>query len=301
MKQLFSAPRWRTALSIVRMAMASLAVAFLVYMAWHERHLLGDVLRSADTAYLLLTVMLWAATHVVAPRLSTLVLGGTHQPFSYAAAFEIHSRNIPARYIPGGIWHTVGRVADFHGCGFGARQLTAFVFLENMLAASVTLGAGGVCVAWVNRSAEWAIVGTLAALGGMAGFVFSWFVVNRWVLSRGDTISFMRYLTCIAVMVFFWIVAAAAFIAYLFAFPGWAASATWLEVGGAYLLSWGVGLVVVFAPQGIGIFETTFAALLPGSFGLGAVAVLVAGFRVMVLCADLTVWLASRSFWRRGR
>ena len=74
------------------------------------------------------------------------------------------------------------------------------------------------------------------------------------------------------------------------------------EIAGTYLFSWGVGSLTVFAPQGIGVFETLAAGLLEATSGLGGGAALVAGFRLVVLLADLTAWAACRVFraWLGG-
>lgn len=296
-------PWWRSALRMIRMAMLPVALGCLGYFAWVSRVMLSEVLNRADTSYLLLALVLWMSAHLVSPLLTMLSLGRRHQPLSYKTAFKIHALNIPARYIPGGVWHTVGRVADFRDRGFASRRLTAFVFLENSLAASVTLAIGGASV-WYARGLEgWGKIGAVSALAGVAGLVLSRLITNRWILQGkgGEKIPFRLYVLCIATVGLFWMLASAAFVSYLHAFPGWAQSVSWLRISGAYLLAWGLGFLAVFAPQGVGVFETVLASLISNSLTVGTIVVLVGGFRIIMFSADVTVWLVSRSTFFRKR
>ena len=79
---------------------------------------------------------------------------------------------------------------------------------------------------------------------------------------------------------------------YLCAFPGLALQAAPLETAGAYLFSWGVGFISIFAPRGIGVFEVVAAELMRGDSAFMSVAALLAGFRFIILAADATVWVA---------
>lgn len=60
-----------------------------------------------------------------------------------------------------------------------------------------------------------------------------------------------------------------------------------LQIYGVYLLAWIAGFVSVFAPQGIGVFESVAGLFLKGALMFAGVAVLAAGFRVAVLDADM--------------
>ncbi len=285
---------YRSALRLVRLVALPLALGGLVYFAWSTRELLGEVLARANISYLLLALLLWVAVHFLSPLFVSVILSHRRHAISYGAAFSIHARNLPARYIPGGIWHTVGRFIDFRNRGVTPRHLTAFVFLENGLAASVTLGIGGASV-WVTRGfGGWGRVGAIATLAGVAGLALCVFVVNRWILIERDRISLMQYAKSVAVVVIFWILAAIAFVSYLYAFSQDFGPMTWSQTGGIYLLSWGLGFVAIFAPQGVGVFEVVLASLLTDSLPLGATAALVGGFRIVVACADMLVWLFAR-------
>lgn len=281
--------------------MLPVALGCLAYLAWNGRAVLLEALKRADFAYLSLAAMLWIGAHLMSPLLSVLSLGQAHQPLDYEMAFRIHAQNILARYIPGGVWHTVGRVIDFRDLGVTRRQLTAFVFLENSLAASVTLATGGVVV-WCLRGLEgWGRIGALGVLGGTIGLLLSRFIVNRWILRSAEKLLLRTYVLCVAAVGLFWMFAASAFVSYSYAFPGPGVSVPWVLISGGYLLAWGVGFLALFAPQGVGVFELVLASLISDSQSLGTMAVLIAGFRILTLCAELAVWLISRVLGSRRR
>ncbi len=98
-----------------------------------------------------------------------------------------------------------------------------------------------------------------------------------------------------------WCIAATAFVIYLSAFPGLALQAAPLETAGAYLFSWGVGFIAIFAPQGIGVFEVVAADLMRGAGTFMSVAALLGGFRIIVLAADATVWVALHALSGNNR
>ena len=89
-----------------------------------------------------------------------------------------------------------------------------------------------------------------------------------------------------------WAFHAAAFVAYSMALTGANTVSQALHTAGAYLFSWAIGLVAFFAPQGIGVFEVTAAAVYGHSL-LPASIAMVAGFRLCMLTVDLSLGLVG--------
>jgi hypothetical protein len=290
---------WRRALRVARLALGPVALGFLGLLAWRSRESLATLLKDADGIFLGFSLAAWVAAHFVSPLFVRLVLGRSTGAVGYRLAFRIHAQNLPARYIPGGIWHTVGRVTDLHRAGVTSGRLAAFVFLENSLAASVTLGIGGMAVWYMRPLDGWGGLGFLGVIGGVSGLAISPYLVNRWILRGRDSIRFREYLRCVAAVSFFWIFASVAFVSYLCAFPTMACMRSWLFTAGAYLFSWGVGFLAVFAPQGLGVFEVVLGSLLASPLPLGTVTALVAGFRIVVMVADVLVWFFARLVFPR--
>ena len=55
---------------------------------------------------------------------------------------------------------------------------------------------------------------------------------------------------------------------------------------GGFLLTWGAGFLAPFAPQGIGVFEVSMAAVLSAESAAGT-AVVLGGYRLVLLARDL--------------
>ena len=104
-------------------------------------------------------IFVWAPLHALAPILALALFKPAGVDISYRAAFLIHANRIPARYLPGGIWHTVGRVMDYHELGAPPRLLTAYVCVEHVLAVGVALVPGGLVVFSMRGWDAWGVAG----------------------------------------------------------------------------------------------------------------------------------------------
>lgn len=281
-------------LGIARRIFAPIAAAFLVYFAWDAREALLETIGTGEPWHLAGAVLIWSLMHLISPMLPTVVFRARSQCFSYHTATEIHIANLPARYIPGGIWHTVGRIAGFKRLGIDQRHIAVFVFLENVLAVGVAFMIGGFLVALFN-GAGWRLLAVCAAGGGLILLVVAPLLLRHRVVKGSNCLRSGDYLASIAVVALSCCVGAAAFVFYVSAFPGLYMQSSPLELGGVYLFSWGVGFVSVFAPQGIGVFELLAAELLRGVAPLKEAAALLAGFRLVIMVADGFTWALLRA------
>ena len=180
---------------------------------------------------------------------------------------------------------------DYREQGVAGRHISVFVILENGLAAVLTLAFGGAII-FETRGAD--PIGTIACLASLASILAlaaMVYAINARVLQLPDRLSSAALLKSVTIVAAFWLGATTAFLLYLNAFPASTGEYSIIEMAGIYLFSWGVGFVSIFAPQGIGVFEVVASELMDGPIGLMGLAALIAGFRVVVLIADIAVWL----------
>lgn len=274
-------------LRVLRAVFAPAAVLFLLFAVYSARGIVEETLRHARMLPFLAAVLAWAISHLLAPALAWTVLEADGVRIGYARALRIHVSRLPARYLPGGIWHTVSRVADYSTLGATRVQLTRLVLLENSLpvALAAILGGGGMLLLGLATP----IAGAAVSLGVLLVLALP-FVLRHRMLSAGTRFPVAAYLRAIVAMLGFWSVAAFAFCAYWSAFPQPEQAPALAAVASAYLLSWAAGFAMVFAPQGLGVFEGSIAALLQGATPFVDVVVLAAGFRAAVLGADLLAY-----------
>jgi hypothetical protein len=275
----------------LKLLFTPLAFAFLIYFAWQSRVELTELVKNASLVYLGIAALVWAILHAVSPLLAVAVFDGCGSKVSWRQAFATHAARLPARYLPGGIWHTVGRVMDYRDLGVAGRHISVFVILENGLAAVFTLAFGGAVIFEMRGSDPVGTIAVLASLASVLALPAMVYAINSRVLQPPNRLSHATLLKSGAIVAVFWIGATTAFLLYLHAFPASTGEYSVVEMAGIYLFSWGVGFVSIFAPQGIGVFEVVASELMDGPIGLMGLAALIAGFRVVVLIADIAVWL----------
>ena len=284
----------------LKLLFTPVAFAFLLYFAWRSRSDLASLLSNASLLYVALAAAVWGALHILSPLFAVIVLGACGADISWRQAFATHAARLPARYLPGGIWHTVGRVMDYSAQGVGARQLSAFVLLENALAAVITLAIGGAIVLATRGSDTLGMIAGFASAAGVVGLPVLLVAINARVLGGESRLAIAAYLQSIVLVLVFWVGAATAFLLYLNAFPASTGPYSSIEIAGIYLFSWGVGFLAIFAPQGIGVFELVASELMASPIGFMGLAALIAGFRVVVLIADIAVWLIFQAMSRKA-
>lgn len=286
-----SIPKWQQQLVHgAKLFFTPIAFLFIAWFAWQSRVTIAEVFSRTHWGILVLAVIAWVFSHLLSPLFYVQVFRSCGFNLGYRSALIIHARYLPARYIPGGIWHTVGRVAEFRSLGIETKSVAVFVFLENMLAAAVTLFVGAMilCVqkGWMLWGGGMLLISVLAGGAFFIGFV----VVNTRRLMGTKVLPVSRYLLLVGIVALFWCFATTAFVLYVNAvFIGFGVPSI-IETAGVYLFSWGVGYVSLFAPQGVGVFEVVVSMLFDSGAPMSALIVVVAGFRLVVLMADMAVY-----------
>lgn len=293
-----SAPGRRVRLA--RMArsayLAALITAVLVLAAAKRSEiadLLGDARPTMVAAALAATFPLIA----LGSRIWVVSLRMMGHPAALDTVVMATSRALPARYLPLKLSFSVGRVALLRASGLALEPLMAAAGLEMAVSAAIALGLGTALLGfsgalpgglvWPSAVLALAVVGASPAVGGR---VLAWLASRR---SVALTLTWRGYLGLLVAATAYWVWACGAFLLYMRAFPS-ADSYTLLELSGAFMVSWAVGLLAVFAPQGFGVSELSLVALLPdhGVEGL-ALAVVVGGYRLVQLARDMTASTAA--------
>lgn len=274
-----------------------IAIGFLIFVGWQSRSTLTLVISTAQFYPLLLSIFALITAHFVAAASAVAGLRACGAVISYSFALKTHIQRLPARYVPGGFWHTVGRLLDFHAQGVKKPQLTTFFILENSLAAGIAFLLGGSGLYYTRGlTDQWGMIALCAVVGNLFALAILPLFINRYTLKSFGKISLYFYCKTIAIYFIVWPLFALAFVSYFSAFPLAVGNLSSLAIGSTYLFSWAVGLVTIFAPQGIGIFEVVAGHVLVAPLSLASLAVLIAGFRVIALIADMTLWGLMQGF-----
>jgi glycosyltransferase 2 family protein len=223
-------------------------------------------------------------------------LHGLGTPLGFAPVLRATVSAIPARYLPGSVWYAAGRVAQLRNLGAPTSALATVAAVETALSFAVAVAIGGALAALTGFGVDgW--VGLTAAALALAAIGSPWaanaamaFVARRRGLAEAPRLRWATYAELCAHLTVFWVASAAAFVAYLHAFPALDLPSV-LRTAGQFLLAWAAGFVAVFAPQGAGVFEASMAALLVGTPS-AALALVVAGYRGLTAVRDVLALVA---------
>jgi hypothetical protein len=215
------------------------------------------------------------------------------------------ARTLLARWVPGSLWYAAGRSAVLARGGVPVAALTTVAGLEMALSLLVGLvmGVGLLAISGRLPQGIWWLAPPLAVLAALMVRPLVNRVLRWWAQRRGVeplALPGRGYLALVAWTAVFWLWASLTFVSYLAAFPGLDAGSP-VAVAGAYMVAWCVGFVTPIAPQGLGVFEVTLAAIL-GIPDLGAGSIIVAGFRLVTLARDIiaTAWGEAGAARRRA-
>ena len=305
--------RTRGLLRAVRIAYLAALAILIGWVASSERGEVLALLEGARPGLLVASFMASFVLILIGAWFWTVALRiqgpGREAPRLLATTALATSRSLLARYVPGSVWFAVGRVGLLRNAGLPVGPLSATAILEMATSLTVVLLSGLAVLAlsgglpggsaWMVVVALVLIVATAPAGGGR---LMAWLAARRGIEFALD---WRGYLRLIGVNVVFWGWSALTFLAYLRAFPAADEFRTSLVVGG-FLLTWGIGFLAPFAPQGIGVFELTMATVLAAE-GMTRTAVVLGGYRLVLLARDLLATAAAeiiatrRGLRERGR
>jgi glycosyltransferase 2 family protein len=234
-------------------------------------------------------------------------LASLGEPVRYRAALLATLTSLPARYLPGSIWYAVSRVARLHREGAARSTLAAVAAVEMALVPVVGFALGALLLAvsadGPRTTAPLLAVTVVLAAASTPPAVNALLRLLRRI--RPSTapevrLGWLGHARLVGWTAAFWLWSSGVFTLYVMAFPALDAGSP-LTVAGAYMVAWGVGWLALFAPQGVGVFEVTLAALVGGGAGIAGLAVLVAGYRAVIAVRDLLAAAMAALVDRRSR
>lgn len=264
-----------------------LALAFLAYSAYRASDSLLPLLTTVSVPHLLLASLLWGLAQWTGPLASLAMARILDLRLGYRELALISVLRLPAKYLPGGIWQSVARFAAYQRLAIKNSDSMTILIVEHVFALGTSIALG----AAVLMSATHAVNTSRIAAGLLVLAIIGLLLASTWLRYKQHhaqrTLHWILKLslsTCL-----FWMLAAASFCVYWIAVFG-NDGADLRLVGSSYLLSWAAGFVVIFSPQGLGVFEWVAAHLMPSAHSLSVVVTAVAGFRMITIIGDLSAW-----------
>lgn len=209
---------------------------------------------------LILTVLFLAAGKLVLVILSKSALISEGLTLPYAQMFRIVSLSQLGKYIPGGVWHFVGRYNMYHDQDLSIKKSTKALIIENfwLLTGAVISGLVFACFSphtpeLLNKLGltfpSWAF--PVIAFGLILIWLLILIVFDLMFRMKGRKIKLGALLYLMGVQVLTWVFLGLSF---ALVFPQVQLDTLTMKIG-FFALSWIIGYVAIFAPGGIGIRE----------------------------------------------
>lgn len=189
------------------------------------------------------------------------------------------------RYLPGGIWAPLTRATTVRG---RVRDKATAVVAENVIVLAAALGVGAV---WATVHHPYFV--PAAALIVVPVLGASW-------LERRSKVTKTGIVRTTGLYGFGYLAYGLSALLTQVAVSGVRTPTYPLYVAGAACLAWAVGLVVVFAPGGVGVREVVYVWLLSGLYPHSQLQAAAVTSRLITILAELTV-LSVISLPRRGK
>ena len=259
------------------------AVVRYLWAHWDE---VGPQLRTIALPRLALAAALLIASKLLLVFLSQQSVAIAGHSVPYRRMFTINALSQLAKYLPGGIWHFVGRAGYYHADGLPLRAVTQAMIVENL---------------WLVFSAFMAGVSSLLLyyadgwrLGvALAGLIAVWWAVLWLIRLRfSGQRDWRASLGTLGLQVLIWGLVGVSLWTVLPTLDGWRAGS--LAIG-AFCISWVIGYVALFAPGGIGVREAAMTALLAPVLPAHDALLYAAIHRFLWVAAELTLGIIART------
>lgn len=284
--------KWRIFIDTCKNIYTPVILTCIFFYIFQNGDLLVDIFSEARSDFLINGIIIWASLHLLAPLSPKFILRGLGYSLSYKELLTIHITRLPARYLPGGIWHTVGRLADYRSYGVAKKHLSFLAFFETVFPIPITFFTGS-SLLWIFSSGilpdSFLITCSTVSLAMLIAPGF----ISRWIpiVNNAQVKTLYSYLCLVLISAVFWFLAAVSFLFYFNSFTLIeSAQNSFLSVAGAYIFAWGAGYISIFAPQGIGIFEIVAGRIIDLPMNLGSSVAFLAGFRLIALMADVVIY-----------
>lgn len=279
----------------LRFLFTPLALFFLIFIFWNSKEIIYDLLRNSNLVLVFLSVFLWVLLHFLSPVFTVFLFRCCHLSLNYQKAFLIHSSRLPAKYLPGGIWHTVARGKDYSDTGLSFRNISSYFLIENLIIASTTLTFASTIIIYEGTFSHLlsTIIKSIAIIGVCFLFILPKFS-EKYLFDNKQPWAKIYYFYSIALMLAYWALVALTFICFIKAFTAISLNLSDIAIGAIYIFSWGIGFITIFAPQGIGVTEFVAANLLGDDTAIHALIFVISSFRVVILVGDFLTWALSR-------
>ncbi|EGI77329.1 lysylphosphatidylglycerol synthase domain-containing protein [Hylemonella gracilis] len=229
--------------------------------------------------------------------LKVLLIGGQVN-LQLRDAFVLYGRSSIAKYLPGNIFHYVGRIVLGKAYGIAPQAMAVCSILEVLLAiaAAALVTAPGVFLDWqllaalgLDFSPKWLALGLACAISIiLAGILHP--RTRSWMGAQHAYLSPKRLAFAFVLNVADYIMLGISLYLLQFLFVSEGAFLSWASLTWGFALAWAIGFVMPGAPGGVGVREFIAFALFAPSIGGASAASLFLGLRILNIAGELVTF-----------
>lgn len=237
---------------IIRLLKQLWMVLVLIALVLFVRNNFGNIieqLRQVDLSKLLLSLLLIATGRALMMLMAYDSLASLGEDVSRKTVLIIVSISDPAKYLPGGIWHFVGRAGYYQAEGISLKTGSQALLRENLwLVVSAGFSGAMFLILAYTQANLWWLCGIIIIIWGV--------VLRLW----SPALNYHTIVIQVITQFLMWIALGFSFV--LISSNSTTDFESNMLVMGAFILSWLLGFVSLFAPSGLGIREAVLVALL---------------------------------------
>lgn len=286
------APRsWRPLLKSLQRVFLLLAVVGIGVYLLANRDAVGTTFEKMDPRWLAPAAVWLGLLHPVMAYVYWCIQRGLGIERSYRRTLTSYIARLPARFVPGGVWHSLARYADIHNDDdASAAKLGGLFVLEVIAVASGGCLASGV-LAWSIIDARQSVhpLALLVMAAGVAGSLVP-FVLPRW---RRHMRGASHWFAAIIAVGIVWTSVGATFALVAKAIGGPFLQCASSALSATYTTAATAGYAAIFAPQGWGVTDAVFALLRPCPIPLAALLSAILAYRLVTIVVDICIWAAG--------
>ncbi len=217
---------------------------------------------------------------------------------TYPEILGVYGLSSLGKYLPGGIWHFVGRFGVYKMNGLSAKASTRAMVLENIWLLSSALATGVIGVFLIRfdlianllniPDENWLAVTLTMVI--LALWIIALIIVHK-IMQKYTSRQIPNVVRVTLIGLLLWTFIGGSFFAM---FKEFSFSSAPLFIGG-YAVSWAVGYIAVFAPGGLGIREAVLAFVFSSITSVELIAVYAAMNRIIWVIAEVLFGLFGMS------
>jgi uncharacterized membrane protein YbhN (UPF0104 family) len=206
---------------------------------------------------------------------------------SYRDVFHAVAQSELGKYLPGGIWHFVGRSAYYNSMSIPVLQTSKAILLEHIwLVISAALGGCLMLLMFGSHTLLLVLVPT---------FMIAWYILLRVTVRHKDERQTNLLVRAFIIQVGIWLSLGLSFAMLL---PQLDTAVILLTLG-AFAVSWLIGFLTVFAPGGLGTREVSIALLMLPLFDSATILILSGIHRLLWILVEMLLGIIAVVLERR--